>query len=365
MLGSFVGWRGRRGEEPKSQQDHQQHHLQHQQQPDHWQLPYQQQHQQRRQRKQALLLPDLSGCGKGTWLSEADACSPVSHGSSSDCLADLLVPTSQPDGSGGCSGLELNGHAAFGAAISADSLPWVTQPSSCAAAEPARFAQQQHPGGNLASLATVIQLSQPPCGDAAPSHSPGSVSDNTAVDWQQLLESWAVPPSATTLMPPQLEALLAEVDDPGLPPACPPAAPPCAAPAQQLSQPQQQCRQPPPPQQAAAPAQPQSARAFRLQHAAAGSAAKLQCSGAAAPVSAASGMAMVSQQRPIQGMPAIPALRQPPVLQPVSRKRGRPRVYDTITPGVTPCRQGCKVCCASLYAQWPRIAVMGLQVACK
>ena len=339
---NIAEWRGSRSGQPTAQQ-HQHQHFVHQQPPDqHWQLPDQQRHQQRRQRKQALLLPELSGRAKGTWLSEADACSPVSHGSSSDCLADLLVPTSQTCGSGGCSGLELNGSAALGAAISADSPPWETQPSSCAAVEPACFAQQQQQsGGNLASLAAVSQQSQPTCGDGVPSHSPGSVPDNMAVDWQQLLESWAVPPSAATLMPPQLEALLAEDDHPGLPPACLPAAPPCAAPVQQLLQPQQQCRQPPRPQQAAAPAQPQSARAFRLQHAAAGLAASPGASTAAvpAPMSAASCASTVPQQQPGQGMPAIPTLRQPPVLQPVSRKRGRPRVYDTVTPGVTLCRQ--------------------------
>lgn len=258
------------------------------------------------------------------WPLGSRALSPASYGSSSDCLADALVSTLQRYCSDGCCGDALD------AAV--ECVPWPPLAGGDSSASQAPLpAQQQQQSHELQS---------------GGSHSGSGTTVGTSVDWQQLLESWAVPCSAPAVVPPPLEALLAEED-----------APPLPQPGQAPPAPQQQRRQSPRSRRVASAPAAQSARTFRTRQSTAGNAPALQprptaparassataapaSSAAASPASAAAHSSPPSQQQPSLNMQAHPVLRPLVVLaqQPGPRKRGRPRVYDTITPGAwLPC----------------------------
>lgn len=313
----------------------------------------QQQHQQHGEH--ALAINELDG--NDPWPLESGALSPASYGSSSDCLADALVSTLPQYGLGDCGGGALDAAADGG-------VPWPPQPGSDPSDHDLPLPAQQQLQSSAGGSAT------PACGSGIPSgglmppcSSVSGISDGASVNWQQLLEAWAVPTGAAAVLPPPLEALLAEEDAAPLPQPPPAPLPPkrqlrSAAggafhPQQQPLQ-QAQRRQQTRPRRGAAQPALQSARSFRTQRTASSTAPALQPPAAAAvpactaappaqPVTApaasapAAGQgASLPQQAAAQaagGMPAIPVLRPPALQQLGPRKRGRPRVYDTITPG--------------------------------
>lgn len=362
-----------------------------------------------------------NGLGSGdAWQLDAAGLSPASHGSSSDCLADALAATLQHCSSDDCGGDTLDAAA------------------DCLSAWPGGCGSQPTDSIRISDAPVQLPLGQPgPCSDtqhgiavsaglSSPCRSAGGATaiaaDSTPVDWQSLLEAWALPPdAAAAVVPPPLEALLAEEDALPLtsqPPAqqlpapqslaskplvpslalslqplphdsarpqaesapdqprqlrSPPAAPladahPAAMPPvprrarsfrnrRQAAQPSAEVSQPAPARLASTRSRRQASRSAKATDAAAAN-HTAQAAAAASAVPAPAAVAAASrkltpatvqpppspqqeQQQQQQAeaateasrMPAIP--QPPPPLQRAAsgpRKRGRPRVYDTVTP---------------------------------
>lgn len=314
------------------------------------------------------------------WLLQSGGLSPASYGSSSDCLVDVLGSTLQQfvgSSTGAAAALDL----------AARGLPWPTSsglhPAACSCSVPVPCC--------LSAAAPQSQQS----GLYGPGGSSNGSGGGTTVDWQQLLDQWAVPVSAAAIAPPSLEVLLAEQDvqlpqQQELPP--PPLSQPLGSPPPQAAPltglpPLQQLAVPPPPSPlhpvlSTAPRSPQPLALVRrrlrsvrtgtrspppaldtLRRSLSSSAppqSALASSAACIPAPAATPLA-------IPGVPELPRLlsdgaaamqaiplqpqqqqphchqqiaasvqqsagQQPWPTQPPQRKRGRPRVYDTVTP---------------------------------
>ncbi len=313
------------------------------------------------------------------WLLQSGGLSPASYGSSSECLANVLGSTLQ----------QFAGSSAGAAAaldLDACSLPWPTSsglhPAACSCSVP---------------VPCCLSAAAPQSQQSGPGSSGGGGGGGTTVDWQQLLDQWAVPVSAAAIAPPSLEALLAEEDaqlpqQQELPP--PPLSQPLGSLLPQAAPltgppPLQQMAVPPPPSPlhpvlSAAPRGPQPPALVRRRlrsvrtgtrspppaldslrcgpSSSASPQSALAFSAACIPAPAATPLAIPGvpeQPRVTNGAAAMPAIPLPPQQQqqqqpqghqqiaasvqqsagqqpwppqPPQRKRGRPRVYDTVTP---------------------------------